>query len=120
MRQSVEFVATFPIVEITTKPDQEVNLLKTVFAAPDMLFIVKVLVSLLAILFSYNLICEERERGTLKLMLVNNASRRAIFGGKFLGGLFSIWMAFTVAFLVYLLALIFFTPVSLQGICLQE
>ena len=115
MRQSVEFVATFPIVEITTKPDQEVNLLKTIFAAPDILFVVKVLVSLLAILFSFNLICQERERGTLKLMLVNNASRGSIFAGKFLGGMSSIWIAFTVAFLIYLLALLMFTPVTLQG-----
>lgn len=115
MRQSVEFVATFPIVEITTKPDQEVNLLKSVFAAPDLLFLVKVLVSLLATLSSFNLICQERERGTLKLMLVNNASRGSIFAGKFLGGLVSIWLAFTAAFFVYLLGLMMFTPVTLAG-----
>ncbi len=115
MRQSVEFVSTFPIVNITVKPDQEVNQLKLIFAAPDLLFIMKVLVSLLAILFAYNLVCVEREHGTLKVLLVSGASRASIFGGKYLGGLFSIWTAFSAAFLVYLLALVFLTPVNLQG-----
>lgn len=115
MRQSVEMVATFPIIDITVKPDQEVNLMKQIFSAPDLLFIMKVLVSLLAILFSYNLIVEERERGTLKLLMVNGVGRASIFGGKFLGGMVSIWIAFSAAFLVYLLCLVLFTPVTLQG-----
>lgn len=115
MRQSVELVATFPIVDITKKPDQEVNMMRQIFSAPDLLFIMKVLVSLLAVLFSYNMIVEERERGTLKLLMVNGAGKASIFGGKFLGGMASIWVAFTAAFLVYLLCLIFFTPVTLQG-----
>ena len=114
MRQSVELVANFPIIDVTMKPDQEVNLMKAIFTAPDMLFITKILVSLLAILFSYNLISEERERGTLKLLMVNGASRGAIFGGKFLGSLSSIWVAFTAAFMIYVLCLVMFTPVNLQ------
>lgn len=115
MRQSVEFMATFPIIDTTIKPDQETNLMKLVFTAPDLLFIVKVVVSLLAILFSYNLMVEEKERGTLKLLLVHGASRGSIFAGKFLGGLTSLWVAFAGAFLVYLLALVSLTPVSLGG-----
>ena len=115
MRQSVEFFTTFPIVDITVKPDQEVNLIKLIFEAPDMLFMMKVLISLLAILFSFNMISAERERGTLKLLLSYGASRVAIFSGKFLGGLFAIWTAFTAAYLVYVLALTLVTPVELAG-----
>ena len=115
MCKAVEFVATFPIIDITYRPLQDANLLKILFSAPDLLFVVKVLVSLLAILFAYNLICEERERGTLKLLLASGSSRTAIFAGKLLGGLLSIWLAFTAAFLVYLLSLSLLTPVSLQG-----
>lgn len=115
MRQSVEFISTFPIVQLTVRPEQEPNLLKLLFTAPDMLFILKVLISLLAVLFAYNMISEERERGTLKLLLTCGASRSSIFSGKYLGGLFSMWLAFSTAFLVYLLALSFVSSIGFQG-----
>ena len=115
MRQSVEFFSTFPIIDVTVRPEQEANLFKTLFTAPDLLFMVQVLVSLLAMLFSYNLICEEKERGTLKLLLIAGHSRTVVFAGKFLGGLVSIWLAFSVCFLVYLTSLTFVTPFSLAG-----
>ena len=115
MRQGVDFLANFPIIELNKEPEQEKNLLHLMFPAPDLLFMVKVLVSLLAMVFAYNIFCGEREQGTLKLMLSAGASRGAVFGGKFLGGLVSVWTAFTAAFLVYLLALSFLTPVSLGG-----
>jgi ABC-type transport system involved in multi-copper enzyme maturation permease subunit len=115
MGQAVEFLSTFPIIDITFRPQQDANLLKILFTAPDLAFVVKVLVSLLAILFAYNIICEERESGTLKLLLAGGASRTSILVGKFLGGLTSIWLAFTAAFLVYILAITFLTPLALQG-----
>jgi ABC-type transport system involved in multi-copper enzyme maturation permease subunit len=115
MRKSVEFMATFPIIDFTIKPDQEMNLLKTFFAAPDLLFIMKVLVSLLALLYGFDLICAEREKGTLKLLVVYSKSRTSIFAGKFFGALASIWLAFTVAYLVYVLALVTFVPLASQG-----
>jgi ABC-type transport system involved in multi-copper enzyme maturation permease subunit len=105
MRQSVEFANRIPIVETTAMPQQDPNLLKLVFQAPDLLFVVKVLVSLTAILFTYNTITEERESGTLKLLLANNASRTSIFFGKYFGNLISLAAAFTLALLIYLLSL---------------
>ena len=114
-RQAVEFISKFPIIEPMIRPEQEANLLKLLFSAPDFLLVVKVLVSLLAILFGYTLVCKEREDGTLKLVLAASASRTSVFIGKYLGGLFSVWMAFTIAFLAYLLFLISFTPVDFSG-----
>lgn len=114
MRQSVEFVDTFPIIDISVKPEQETNLLKIAFEAPDYLFILKVLVSLLAILFSYNLACSERERGTLKLLMVNGTSRTSIFAGKFFGSLSALWVAFVGAYIIYVLSILMLTPVGPQ------
>jgi len=113
--QSTEFINKFPIIETTTNAEQEANLIKILFPAPDLLLVVKVLVSLVALLFGYSIICGERERGTLKLVLVSGTSRSSTFIGKHLGGLVSIWLAFSVAFLVYLLALVLFTPVEFGG-----
>lgn len=113
--QSTEFLNKFPIIETTTNPEQEANLFKILFQAPDLLLVVKVLVSLVAVLFGYAVICGEREKGTLKLILVSDASRSSTFIGKFLGGLLTAWSAFSVAFIVYLLALVMFTPVEFAG-----
>ena len=115
MRQSVEFANRIPIVETTIMPQQDPNLLKLVFQAPDLLFIVKVLVSLIAIFFAYNAITEERENGTLKLLLANNASRTSIFFGKYFGNLVSLLAAFTLALLIYLLFLSVLNPSILTG-----
>jgi ABC-type transport system involved in multi-copper enzyme maturation permease subunit len=115
MRQGIDFFSTFPIIDLNKQPEQEKNMLFLLFPALDMLFMIKVLVSLLAMLFAHDTICGERENGTLKLMLVSGASRGAIFGGKFLGGLVSIALAFTAAFIVSLLALSFLAPVNIGG-----
>jgi hypothetical protein len=113
--QAAEFISKFPIFETTTNPEQEANLFKTLFPAPDLLLVVKVLVSLVALLFGYSIICGEREGGTLKLVFASGASRSATFIGKHLGGLISVCSAFSVAFLVYILALVLFTPVEFTG-----
>ena len=115
MRQGIDFFSTWPIIDMNKQPEQEKNLLHLIFAAPDLLFMIKLLASLLAMLFAFDIVCGERERGTLKLMLVSGASRSSIFAGKYLGGLFSIVVAFSAAFIVYLLALSFLTPFTLTN-----
>ena len=115
MRQGVDFFSTWPILDTNIQPEQEKNLLHLLFPAPDLLFMIKLLASLLAMLFAFDIICGERERGTLKLMLVTRASRSSIFAGKYLGGLVSIAVAFSAAFIVYLLALSILTPFSLNA-----
>ena len=42
--------------------------------------------SLMAILFSYDAVSGERERGTLRLLLTNSLSRPALIAAKWLGG----------------------------------
>ena len=59
----------------------ESNPVYSVFGALDLTFIVKIVLSLFAILFTYNAIAGEKEMGTLKLTLSNRVPRdRLILG----------------------------------------
>ena len=66
------------------------NLIFSFFPAPDFVYIVKVVLSLVALLFGFDLVTREREDGTLKLMLANPVSRASVLAGKWLGNFLSI------------------------------
>ena len=66
-------------------------------------FIIGYVLSLIALLFTFDAISHERERGTLRLMLANSIPRHTVLIGKFLGALISINIPFTLAVLVNLL-----------------
>jgi ABC-type transport system involved in multi-copper enzyme maturation permease subunit len=63
------------------------NPLPVLFPYVDFIFIITIIMSLLAILFSYDSIAGERESGTLKLMQSSSIPRAAILLGKWIGGL---------------------------------
>ena len=65
-------------------------------------FIVGYVLSLIALLFTFDSISGERERGTLRLMLTNPTPRHIVLIGKFLGVLTSILIPFTLAVLINL------------------
>lgn len=90
---------------IDTSNFQEKNKLFVLFAPPDFLFVVKVVLSLLTILFTFSAIAGEREQGTLQLMLSNSVSRGQMLLGKFLGGYLSIVIPFLAAALIALFSL---------------
>ncbi|RKU07749.1 hypothetical protein C6502_16845 [Candidatus Poribacteria bacterium] len=90
---------------IDTSNSQEKNKLFVLFSPPDFLFVVKVVLSLLTILFTFSAIAGEREQGTLQLMLSNSVSRGQMLLGKFLGGYLSIVIPFLVAVLIALFLL---------------
>src|SRR5512142_1350343 len=54
---------------------QSVNRLFSLFTTPDMEFIIKVVLALAALLFSFDAISGEKEGGTLKLQLASGSSR---------------------------------------------
>ncbi len=66
-------------------------------AAPDLLYVVKVMLSLVALLFAYDSVSGERERGTLRLVLSWPVSRGQVVAGKMLGGLATATVPFLVA-----------------------
>ncbi len=76
------------------------NPLPILFPALDFLFIVTIIMSLLAILFSYDAITGERQSGTLRLVIANSIPRTTILFGKFIGGATSLIIPFILALLV--------------------
>ena len=65
-------------------------------------FVTAVLLSFMGILFTFDAISGEQERGTLRLMLANSISRNTVICGKFLGAFFTISIPFLVGTIVSL------------------
>jgi ABC-type transport system involved in multi-copper enzyme maturation permease subunit len=76
------------------------NPLPILFPPLDLIFIVTIIMSLMAILFSYDAIAGERENGTLKLMLTNSFSRAKVILGKWIGGSLSLAIPFLFSLLL--------------------
>ena len=68
-------------------------------------FIIGYVLSLIALLFTFDAISGERERGTLRLTLANSIPRHTVLIGKFLGALISISIPFILAVLMNLLVI---------------
>ena len=66
-------------------------------------FIIGYVLSLVALLFTFDIISSERERGTLRLMLANSIPRHTVLIGKFLGALISVSIPFTLSVLMNLM-----------------
>ena len=71
----------------------------------DWAFVIGYVLSLIALLFTFDAIAGERERGTLRLMLANSVPRHTVLIGKFLGALVSISISFAFAVLINLLVI---------------
>lgn len=64
------------------------------FPSPDFLYIIRVVLSLVALLFGFDQVSREKEAGTLRLMLANPASRAGVLAGKWLGNFLSLAVPF--------------------------
>ena len=71
----------------------------------DWAFVIGYVLSLIALLFTFDSVAGERERGTLRLILANSMPRHTVLVGKFLGALMSISIPFALAVLINLLVL---------------
>ncbi len=71
----------------------------------DWTFIIGYILSLIALIFTFDAISGEREHGTLRLTLANSIPRHTVLIGKFLGALISTTIPFMLAVLVNLLML---------------
>lgn len=72
----------------------------------DLLFIVSVVISLLAILFSFNNVSGEKENGTLKLMLSNVVPRHQVLIAKLIGNYVVLFIPFLLSLLAGILILV--------------
>lgn len=65
-------------------------------------FVTAVLLSFMGILFTFDAISGEQERGTLRLMLANSISRNTVICGKFLAAFLTIAIPFLIGVIVSL------------------
>jgi ABC-type transport system involved in multi-copper enzyme maturation permease subunit len=89
------------------------NPMFAVFGELDLALIIKIVLSLFAILFTYDAIAGERERGTLKLALSNRVPRDKLILGKAVGGFISLMVPFIVPFVMGLIILVIYPDVTL-------
>ncbi|MFC1526165.1 ABC transporter permease subunit [Candidatus Latescibacterota bacterium] len=73
------------------------NMLFEVFQAPDYVYVINIVMSLLALLFVFDAVCGEKEQGTLKIMLANSLPRDTVLLAKWIGGYISVAAPFAVA-----------------------
>jgi len=76
------------------------NIVYAFFPAPDFVYVVKLVMSLVALLFGFDLISREKENGTLKMILSNSASRSSLLTGKWIGNFLSLAVPFTLVTLL--------------------
>jgi ABC-type transport system involved in multi-copper enzyme maturation permease subunit len=79
------------------------------FMSIDFAMAIAILLSLLGVLFSYDLLSREKEQGTLKLALSNPVSRSTFFLGKISGIFLTLMPVLVICFLAILL-IIQFSP----------
>jgi ABC-type transport system involved in multi-copper enzyme maturation permease subunit len=93
---------------------QSVNVLFRLFTTPDLLYIIKVIMALCALLFAFDRISGEKEDGTLGLSLANALKRPHLILGKWIGGFASLAIPFLLAVFmgILLILLVFRIPLS--------
>jgi ABC-type transport system involved in multi-copper enzyme maturation permease subunit len=89
--------------------------LPVMFPLIDLTFIVTILVSLIALILSYDAVCGEKEDGTLKLMLANGLPRSKIILAKFAGGVLTLLGPFLVSIAAGMLIILLHPRVSWSG-----
>jgi len=89
------------LIGITVRAGQSSgNIIYSFFPAPDFLYVVRVVLSLVALLFGFDQVSREREQGTLKLLLGSSISRAKVLAGKWLGNFLSLSVPFLLVTLL--------------------
>ncbi len=81
--------------------------------AVDWVFIIGGLLSLMALLFTFDAFIGEKERGTLKLVMAQSLPRHTLLLGKFLGAMLALALALSLAIVVNLLIVLALSQVNL-------
>ena len=83
-----------------SRKQQSVNDLFKLFTVPDLLYIIKVILSLCAMLFAFDVISGEKEAGTLRQSLSGSLRRPILIAGKWIGGFTSLVLPLFLAVLL--------------------
>lgn len=108
------------VVKVANRPRSEgsrynADPVLAAFGELDLTFIVSIILSLFALLYSYNLISGERELGTLRMVVANSVKRSSIITGKVLGAYFSLAMTFLIPLIAGLTILMIFADFSFSA-----
>jgi ABC-type transport system involved in multi-copper enzyme maturation permease subunit len=99
-------------VEVNTFNNNSYNVL---FPPIDFVFIITVIYSLIAILFSHNSFSGESENGTLRLILSNPVSRAKLTIAKYFGGMLSILISLIISLVIGVIYILMDNSISLKG-----
>lgn len=77
------------------------NFYRQLFPVLDFAYVIKVILSFLAMIVGFDLICGEKNKGTLKLMLSNAVSRNTLIFGKLIGNFLIIAIPFGISFILF-------------------
>jgi ABC-type transport system involved in multi-copper enzyme maturation permease subunit len=94
---------------------QSGNVIFSFFPSPDFLYIVRVVLSLVALLFGFDQVSGEKERETLSLMVSNSVSRGKIITGKWTGNFFSLSIPFLLVTALGFAFMNFDSDIRFQG-----
>jgi ABC-type transport system involved in multi-copper enzyme maturation permease subunit len=111
-----------PFYSIVRGISSDVNITKfdddplpVVFPLLDLVFIVGILLSLAALIFSYDAVCGEKEDGTLKLIMANRLARSKIILGKIIGGTLTLLIPFVLSLVLGLFVILLNSRVAWAG-----
>ena len=90
------------------------NPLLNLFSSIDIVFIFEVVLSLMALIFAYDAIAGERERGTLRLVLTHPVSRGQILLAKYISAMACLLVPLLMSLLLAVILLTTSTAISLN------
>ena len=92
----------FALLRVLVYGDKQKSLndLFKLFTAPDLLYVIRVILSLCAMLFAFDVVCGEKETGTLRQSLSCSVRRPTLIAGKWIGGFTSFILPFFLAVLL--------------------
>ena len=94
--------------------DSSDNSFLNIFAAIDIVFIFEVVLSLLALIFAYDALAGERERGTLRLVLTHPLRRGHILLAKYISAMLCLLVPLLMSLLLAMILLTTSTSIALS------
>ena len=95
--------------------DSSDNSFLNIFSSIDIVFIFEVVLSLLALIFAYDALAGERERGTLRLVLTHPVRRGHILLAKYISAMLCLLVPLLMSLLLAVMLLTTSTSVSLSA-----
>ena len=96
------------------QPDVQ-NTSVPLFPPMDLVAFVGVVLSLMAIIFGFDAVCGEKQRGTLRLMLSYSVPRDVVLLSKWIGGYVMLILPYLLAVIVMLVIVLVYKGVALSG-----